>query len=205
MKRFGLRMAITDETVKKIKDRLLRENRLRNARFRLSVWRQAKQTHVAGIVQKPRPVPKSVRLTVAGLRRPLTRWSHLKSIRYEIFRRARVEAQQRGYEDAVLLNRHGQIVETSVANIFWLKQGKLYTPAVSCGCLTGVMRAQVLRAARSLKMPVHIGAFRLKDLKQADAVFITNAVIGILPVSRIEGRPFKNSQLIVALKQRTSL
>lgn len=93
---------------------------------------------------------------------------------------ARLEAEEHACADALLLNRSGHICETSGANIFWLKDNVLYTPALSCGVLEGSIRAAIIRLSPH---PVHEVSAPLDALIQAQAVFITNAAYKALPIN----------------------
>lgn len=98
------------------------------------------------------------------------------------------DAKARGFDEAVLFHLDGQLAEASSANVFYIYQKKLYTPPLSSGCLDGVMRKQVFGLAEEIKLPLIEKKSRAKDLMQADEVFLTNTIRGIIPVSRFENR-----------------
>ena len=87
-----------------------------------------------------------------------------------------------GFDEALLLNRSGNIFEASRANIFWIKDRVLYTPPLSSGCLNGITRQQVIKQAGDLKIPVKERNLTPEILKKADAAFLTNSLIGIKPI-----------------------
>ncbi|GAB4410580.1 MAG: aminodeoxychorismate lyase [Bacteroidia bacterium] len=98
-------------------------------------------------------------------------------------------AQQQGCDDALLMHdRHP--AEASSSNLFYVHQRQLYTPSLDTGCLAGIMRAQVIQLAGRLQIPVHEKKFRLRDLRQADEVFLTNTVRGIQPVSTLQATTY---------------
>jgi branched-chain amino acid aminotransferase len=74
-------------------------------------------------------------------------------------------------EDALILNTRGEVVETSAANIFWLRHGSLGTTPIESGALPGITRASVLRLATELGLATHETAAVPADLFSADAVF----------------------------------
>lgn len=96
---------------------------------------------------------------------------------------ARLEADDHGCFEALMLNARGEICETSSANIFWLKGGTLYTPSLSCGALEGSMRALVMKLSPYKVKQVRAG---LKTLAAADAVFLTNAAWGAVAVAGLK-------------------
>jgi branched-subunit amino acid aminotransferase/4-amino-4-deoxychorismate lyase len=66
------------------------------------------------------------------------------------------------------------VAETGAAAIFWVKDNMLFTPALASGCVAGVRRAAVLRAAQAAGLACHEGLFLPADLLAADAVFTAN-------------------------------
>lgn len=99
-----------------------------------------------------------------------------------LWRRARAA----GYYDCLRLNTEGHLAEASVANLFFLKAGALYTPAMATGILPGVIRAAVLRLAMEEKLETNEGHYTLTELADAEAVFLTNSVAGIVSVASVE-------------------
>lgn len=103
---------------------------------------------------------------------------------------AKMEAHEKGFFDALMLNVDNYISECSAGNIFWVKGKEIYTPRYDCDILEGVMRQIVLD--KSPYSVIH-GRFKLKELKRADEVFITNVAWKVLAVNEIEGI-FKNKK-----------
>ncbi|MEL7532547.1 MAG: aminotransferase class IV [Bacteroidota bacterium] len=98
---------------------------------------------------------------------------------------AGIYAKEQGADDAVLFNQK-EVADTAGANIFVVRQQKIFTPPISSGCLDGVMRRQLFLLCKELKVPLEAKKLKLKDLHQADEIFLTNSVRGIIPVSRFE-------------------
>lgn len=96
------------------------------------------------------------------------------------------EARQRGFDEAVLLNERGEVVEATASNIFWVHHGELFTPSLGTGCLSGVTRRRVIEAAHRLKIPVNEGGHLLSMLHQADEVFLTNSGWGCMHVIQFD-------------------
>lgn len=93
-------------------------------------------------------------------------------------------ARRAGYDDALLLDAAGNVLETSVANVFVLRQGVARTPHAPTHCLPGVMRAWLLDNLERIGVSTEVGDVAAEDLRSADEVWITNAVVG---VRRVEG------------------
>jgi len=92
---------------------------------------------------------------------------------------AALEAKDRGLDDLVLLNADGRLCETISGNLFLVRGNEVYTPSLSSGCLNGVIRKVLLTEldnVRTLNLT-------LSDLKNADALFATNSVYGVIPLS----------------------
>lgn len=103
---------------------------------------------------------------------------------------ARSEWDDPEIQEGVLLDSGGAVVEGVMSNLFWVKEGRLFTPCVDeCG-VAGVMRALVLELA------VRHGLFAaevretLSTVLEADEVFFTNSVIGLWPVQSLDGSAF---------------
>ena len=88
------------------------------------------------------------------------------------------EAQTRDFDEAVMLNERGEIVSATMANIFWLKDGTLHTPALSTGAIAGITRAAVIELGEKQFIPVIEGIYELADLAEADEIFLTSASYG---------------------------
>lgn len=102
------------------------------------------------------------------------------------------EARRRrpGVHEAILCNAAGSIAEGATSNVFSVKGGALATPSLSVGILDGVTRGKVLKLARDAGIPTSEPTFLAPDeLRAADEVFLTSAARGILPVTRIDGKP----------------
>lgn len=100
------------------------------------------------------------------------------------------EARKRGAHEALRLSETGMIAECATSNIFWVKDGKLYTPSVGAGILKGVTRQLVMYLAEEYRIPVVEGLFPLEDLHRAEEVFITSTTRDILPVSKVDAQEY---------------
>ncbi|WP_309645212.1 aminotransferase class IV [Phenylobacterium sp.] len=140
------------------------------------------------------------RLALSGVRRnegsPASR---LKTLAYLDNVLARQEARARGADEAVMLNNRGEVASAAAANLFWLRDGRLFTPALACGVLAGVMRARVLSASAALGVEVEEVAASPEELSGAAAVFLTNSLIGVRPVSSLDGVAYAPSALVERL------
>lgn len=97
----------------------------------------------------------------------------------------KAEAEQQGFSDAVCCDVEGRVVETTMANLFWIKSNQLFTPSLERAGVAGVARRVILEQANALGMKVQVGDFSLTALTSADEVFASNAIIGVAPVCQI--------------------
>lgn len=174
--------------------RTLKVNGFRQARVRLAVWREKRHVRTAVVCRPFRghsgdKYRRGFHAVVSDIRRKKTRSSHIKSMDYACFRRAFAQAKNKGFDEAILLNGRQEIVEGSRTNIFFVHQGVLCTPAIHCGALNGITRQQVIRRARREKIPVRMVAAGIRELFRADEAFVTNSLIGVMPLTAVAGRP----------------
>ena len=112
----------------------------------------------------------------------------VKSLNYLNNVLAKLEARQRGADEALLLNAAGMIAEAAVANIFVYRGGELRTPPGTDGALEGITRATVLELAGSLGIPAREQTLGRWDVFAADEVFLTGSGAGIVPVRSLDAR-----------------
>lgn len=104
--------------------------------------------------------------------------------------KAMEEANQKGFDDALMVTIDDFISETAIANIFWVKDDQVFTPSSECDLLPGVTRSVVLDLFFNQKIEVNHGKYRIEELKKAEAVFCCNSLREIMPVSIIDQDEF---------------
>lgn len=111
-----------------------------------------------------------------------------------------IEAQEKGFDDLLILNTRNKIVEASSSNIFLVKGRHLYTPPIKDGCLSGIMRYLALKAASALNLEIHEVSLTDKDILDADEIFLTNSIKGIQWVGSYSNKRYFNkvSQFLVS-------
>lgn len=114
----------------------------------------------------------------------------IKSMNYTENVLEKEAAVQKGFHEALFLNTQGQVAEGCVSNIFWVKDGIVYTPSLHCGILEGTARARIIKKCAALQIPFQEGAYVLEELLSADEVFVTNALMDVMPVSLLEDKDF---------------
>ena len=102
---------------------------------------------------------------------------------------ARELAAAAGADEGIRLDPDGNVVEGSSSNVFAVVAGTVVTPPAEQGALPGITRARVLAACQALRVPVAVRPLALGELAGADEVFVTSALRGVVPVTRLDGIP----------------
>jgi len=114
------------------------------------------------------------------------------------------EAQQAGFDEVVLLNERGEVAECTAANIFCVRGGRVATPPLNSGCLSGITRSVLLEIGASVGVEVKEAVLRPDDLYAADEVFISSTNRSMLGVSEINGHQIATAPGPVTLKMENA-
>jgi len=188
-----------------------RKNKLRDGYIRLVVTRgvgtlglnpnRCKKPSViiiAGKVQIYPPEMYAVGMNIVTV--PTVRNLHsalnpaIKSLNYLNNILAKIEANNAGVEEAVMLNSEGYVSECTADNLFIIKEGKLFTPPLSAGALYGITRQTVMELAAQSGISVSEPNLTRYDLFNADECFLTGTGAEIMPVVKIDGRVIGNGK-----------
>lgn len=137
----------------------------------------------------------------AGVKKSADILSNIKSCNALIYAIAAQQAEQEKWNDALICNTDGHIIESTIANIFWIKGHNVYTPPLSDGCVAGVMRRHVIKQLTANGYTVQEKSLDYQTLLQADEIFLTNAIRKIKWVRTIGNKLYQNEQI----KKITSL
>lgn len=132
------------------------------------------------------PQPKKLQ-TLSLARQTAEGLTRFKSHNYLNNALAKQEIGAKPDVEGLFLTHDGYMAEGIVSNLFWIKDGSLFTPSLDTGILDGVTRQHVMMLAKQLSIPIVEGRFRREELLQADEIFVTNSVQEIVPVSEIDG------------------
>lgn len=97
------------------------------------------------------------------------------------------EANKEGFDEVVMLNERGEVAECTSANIFAVKDGKIFTPPLNSGCLEGVTRGILMEIAPDAGLPVVEQALHPEDLYSAEEVFISSTNRNLIDVGEVAG------------------
>ena len=134
----------------------------------------------------------------------------IKSLNYLNNILARIEANNAGVEEAIMLNSDGFVAECTGDNVFIVQKGKLFTPPLSAGALYGITRNTVLDAARELGIPAAEPQLTRYDVYIADEMFLTGTAAEMVPVVKVDGRVIGDgkpgpvtAKLLAAFREKT--
>ena len=187
----------TEEGIRRAVDEIVGHNSVGNGRARITffdnspgaIWPSdvSGKTSLLIITAEKQAETDGVRLGISPY--PLNSGSPLagvKSCNYLENQMARDEAKRRGFDEAVRLNDRGEIASACMANVFWLKDERLYTPSLRTGCLPGTTREFVLEDLECIEVEAGV-----EILEQADAIFLTSAGIGVAQAANYNGKEMR--------------
>jgi branched-chain amino acid aminotransferase len=127
--------------------------------------------------------------------KPCNELATLKSGNALLYVMAGIWAQENGYDDVLILNEHGCVCESTSSNVFVVKDEKVFTPPISEGCVDGVMRKSVIHQLQEKQYTISERLVTIEEIQSADAVFLTNAISGVVKVSQFENTLYDSSAL----------
>ncbi|HUW64605.1 MAG TPA: aminotransferase class IV [Spirochaetia bacterium] len=174
---------------------MIERNRVGEGALRLT-WSAGQEGGGGNLVITARPLPygpadyrRGFRASLAGTRRhegsPLV---GLKTLNYLENLLARQKARQEGLDEVLFLNTGGGLAEASASNIFLIKGDRLITPATGQGILPGIVRGLVLERAGAAGLKPEERRVRLAELVTADEIFLTNSLMGVMPLVDVAGQ-----------------
>ncbi len=177
-------------------EELAARNKAKHARLRLTVFRDAEGLYAPSLnkmgycmelqaVDEPRYFLNDKGLIMdifTDVPKPLNFLSNIKTCNSLPYVMAAIFKAQNNLDEVFLLNQGGYLCEAGSSNVFVWYKNHLYTPALSEGCIEGVMRQVVINIARKNNIPMTEAQINPEILYQADEVFLTNASRGIQTV-----------------------
>jgi len=185
---------LDDYFLKQKTGELARKNKIQgNARFRLTIYREGEglytpETNKVGYLLEAKPLElPSYELNKKGIivdvydeiAKPINKLSNYKTTNSLPFVMAAIYQKQHQLDEVLLLNQNGFLCESTSSNLFVVYQNQIYTPALSEGCVGGVMRNVVMRLAKEHQLPLVEAQINPQILNEAEEVFLTNAIGGV--------------------------
>lgn len=119
-------------------------------------------------------------------------FANIKSNNYLPYVMAALHAKKNEWNDCLLINIHNRICDSTIANVFWIKDQSIYTPPLTEGCVAGVMRQYLLNVSRQ-DQEISEQPLSIQALFNADEVFLTNAIQGIRWVKQCRDILYNNT------------
>jgi branched-subunit amino acid aminotransferase/4-amino-4-deoxychorismate lyase len=127
-----------------------------------------------------------------GIRKPKNKLAILKSGNALIYVLAGIYKKDVKLDEVILLNEEGNICESVSSNIFFVKNGALYTPTLDEGCVEGVMRRQIIDLAQRHRILCYEITIPLNTMLNSDEIFLTNAIQGIRWIGEYKTKTYQN-------------
>lgn len=204
--RMNLPAELTSENIYEFIVQLLKHNaHAPHARVRLTVFRNdggfyTPETNDISFLIESEELPQSYELNQKGywvdiyadIKKSINKLSNIKSGNALMYVMAGIGKQSMKLDDCLLVNENGTICESINSNIFVVKNGTLYTPPLSEGCVAGVMRRQIMSLAMEHKILTFESAITTYTLMNGDEVFLTNSIQGIRWVGQFKDKFYTN-------------
>ncbi|MEP6849323.1 MAG: aminotransferase class IV [Acidobacteriota bacterium] len=175
-------------------DEIISKNAVSNGRARItffdesssSIWQfeEKSKTSLLIISADQRPVPDDLKATISTSRISSRSFlAGIKSCNYLENILAINDAKERGFDEAIRLNERDEITSGCMANVFWLRGGRLFTPSLKTGCLPGTTREFILENLEcdEVESPEEV-------IHHAEATFFTSAGLGVVKVNELSGK-----------------
>jgi branched-chain amino acid aminotransferase len=118
---------------------------------------------------------------------------------------AKTEAQEAGYDEAIVLTNEGHVSEGSAENLFIVRNGRLITPPVSDNILEGIVRQSIMRIAGDLGIPLEVRSIDRTELYICDELFLCGTGAQLAPVTSVDHRPVGNGNVGPLTKQLSAV
>ena len=210
---FGMVLPMTIERLARLADEAAAVTGATDAYVRVTVARGEGGRPTLSVLARGFDVPsneeyeRGIPVTILSTRRvpPACMDPSMKSTSYAPSLLARREASQRGARDGIQLAIDGSIACGTMANVFLVKNGVLYTPSLESGCRPGITRESIFDLARREGVELQEQRIDPVALAEVDEVFFTSTRVECLPVASVDGQPIGRSQVPVTTAFRAAL
>lgn len=134
-----------------------------------------------------------------GLQKSMDTLANLKSSNALFYAVAAQQAKANRWNDALVANTNGHLIESTIANLWWVQGDTIYTPPLADGCVAGVMRRHLLEVLPAKGYHVQEQHCTFETLAEADGVFLTNAIRGVKWVSVVGEQRYGLHPIVVAV------
>ena len=188
---------------------LIKKNKLNEARVRLTIIRSdggiydPKNNNPNYIIEAIKLNEDNGALNINGLhiciyedaKKSIDAFSNLKTNNYLPYFMGAKFAKKQHCNDALILNSNGNICDSTIANLFLIKDKVIYTPPLTEGCIAGVMRSWLINSLSVLNYKVEAISVSKNLLLESDEVFLSNSIYNIRWILSLENRNYKNIEI----------
>ena len=208
----GFKLPYKEKVINKACEEIVKKQKIQNGYLRPFAWRgsemmaisaQNTTIHVA-IATWEMTTYFDKRKKFNGIKLQTSKWMRPQSntaptqakaaVLYMICTLSKHIAEEKGFDDSLMLDSNGYVAESTGANIFFVKNNKLYTPVADC-FLNGITRQTVIQLAKKNNIKVIEKRILPKELSKADEIFLTGTAVEITPVSQIDNRKYSVGEI----------
>ncbi|MCR1949454.1 MULTISPECIES: aminotransferase class IV [unclassified Clostridium] len=176
---------------------LIKDFNIENCALKIVVTEKNIVLETRELVYKSGDYLRGFSLKIAGtIKNSTSKLTYIKSMNYLENILEREEATKEGYNEVIFLNEKGYVCDGSLSNIFIVKNGTIFTPKVSSGLLPGIVRDYVIRNHNVIEKEIN-----LDEIMNADEIFITNSLLGIMGVSKFENRILTENKITIKIRE----
>ena len=206
-KTLGFKLPYREKVINKACEEIVKKQKIKNGYLRPFAWRgsemmaisaQNTTIHVA-IATWEMSTYFDKRKKINGIKLKTSKWIRPPSNTaptqakaaglYMICTLSKHIAEKKGFDDSLMLDSNGYVAESTGANIFFVKNNKLYTPIADC-FLNGITRQTVIKLARKNNIKIIEKRILPGELLKADEIFLTGTAVEITPISQIDNKKF---------------
>lgn len=171
------------------------------ARVRLAVFRD-ENNQASYSIEAFSLDPSSCRWQENGLRltlfpfarKSMDAYANFKTANFLPYVLAEKYAAENGFDDALVLNASSHICDSSKANVFIIKNGEIFTPALHQGCINGVIRRHVIDSLKTKGYRIHQAEITEEQVLAADEAFLTNSIYDLRPVASYKNKNYRSEE-----------
>ena len=206
-KTLGFKLPYREKVINKVCEEIVKKQKIKNGYLRPFAWRgsemmaisaQNTTIHVA-IATWEMSTYFNKRKKFNGIKLKTSKWIRPPSNTaptqakaaglYMICTLSKHTAEKKGFDDSLMLDSNGYVAESTGANIFFVKNNKLYTPIADC-FLNGITRQTVIKLAKKNNIKIIEKKILPRELLKADEIFLTGTAVEITPISQIDSKKF---------------
>lgn len=193
IKELNLNIKYSKEYLNKEIIKYINDNNINNKALRLTVFDEGYNISTRDVEYSKETYEKGFKLIISPIKRGNSiLYKHKTTNYYENLYTKRY-ASSKGYDDGLFVDCHGNILECSMSNIFFIKDNTIYTPSKELPLLNGIMKKRILDICEELNIELIEKNIGIKDIEEYDFSFVTNSLMKAMKVTQIEQKVYNSS------------